>query len=91
MPSTTYHMEPFRKSSGAVVMSVQISVMRSFHVPRAEFRFWMIQLSLSVVIHPLPGKRKIYPPVIRVRISFVNVMTMPPATVRIPLARWLAS
>ena len=49
MPSTTYHMEPPRKSSGAVVISVQISVMRSFQVPRAEFRFWMIQLSLSIV------------------------------------------
>ena len=31
------------------------------------------------------------PPVMRVRISFVKVMTMPPAMVSIPLARWEGS
>ena len=32
-----------------------------------------------------------YPPVMRVRISFVKVITMPPAMVRIPLERWEGS
>ena len=85
----TYQMAPPRKSSGAVVMSCQISVNFSFHVDSEELRVSMIKLSM--VDHLLPVGTAHQPPVIRVRISFVNVMTMPPATVRIPLARWLAS
>ena len=48
----TDQMAPSRKSSGAVVISCQISVSFSFHVESEELRVSMIKMSM--VDHLLP-------------------------------------
>ena len=93
MPTITFQIPPPLKFSGLVVNSVQISVSFPFHVSRDELRLSMIQFPLEMVSPPVVSGRAFalspysYQPVISVRISLVNVMTMPPATVRMPLAR----
>ena len=91
--SITCQIPPPLKFSGLVVNSVQISDSLLFHVSSEELRLSMIQFPLEMVSPPVVSGRAVslspysYQPVISVRISLVNVMTMPPATVRMPFAR----
>lgn len=94
IPTITFQIPPPLKFSGLVVNSVQISDSLLFHVSSEELRLSMIQFPLEMVSPPVVSGRAFslspyfYQPVISVRISLVNVMTIPPATVRMPFARW---
>ena len=52
---------------------------------------YLVFYTISVAGNAFAFPAACYPPVMRVRISFVKVITMPPAMVRIPLERWEGS